>query len=133
MELTPVAQASQRNTTKRRPSGQPRPISIQDDGAENADITGELPAPSTAVEVLQRWNSPKSNRWRLAATCWSFAILGANDAAYGVSGPIIGKQRIPYSPLLGFDPICMGPLTSLPVFEIIRTDGYLLVGKILQA
>lgn len=37
-----------------------------------------------AVEVKQRWNSPKSNMWRVFATFWSFFVVGMNDGSYGV-------------------------------------------------
>lgn len=50
------------------------------------DINEILPSPSVAVEELPRWNSPKINAYRTIATFWSFIIMGANDAAYGV-GP----------------------------------------------
>lgn len=44
-----------------------------------------LPPPSTAVNSLQKWNSPRINMWRVFATFYSFIMLGLNDAAYGVS------------------------------------------------
>jgi hypothetical protein len=28
----------------------------------------QMPPPATAVDALERWNSPKKNRWRLLAT-----------------------------------------------------------------
>lgn len=44
------------------------------------------PAPAPAsVERLQRWNYPKSNVPKIGACFWSFIVMGANDAAYGVS------------------------------------------------
>ena len=48
------------------------------------DIRGDLPPPSTAVEALQRWNSPPGNKWRLFATFFAFTVVGLNDAANGV-------------------------------------------------
>ena len=51
------------------------------------DIRGDLPPPSTAVEALQRWNSPPGNKWRLFATFFAFTVVGLNDAANGVPPP----------------------------------------------
>jgi hypothetical protein len=76
-----------------------------------ADIEGKLPAEQTnqlarvqqpdpvsppqsvkeAVEpealppTLECWNHPRVNLYRTLACLWCFVILGANDAAYGVS------------------------------------------------
>jgi hypothetical protein len=38
------------------------------DGAAYGDIHVQMPPPATAVNALERWNSPKKNRWRLLAT-----------------------------------------------------------------
>ena len=51
------------------------------------DIRNDLPPPSTAVEVLQKWNYPRSNRWRVFATFFAFLLFGLNDSAYGVWMP----------------------------------------------
>ena len=58
------------------------------DFSKNADSA--LPPPNNTVPALQRWNHPKTNMWRVFATFYSFIILGANDAAYGV-------RRLPQS------------------------------------
>lgn len=34
---------------------------------------------------LEKWNQPRVNIHRTFATFWSFLVMGANDAAYGVS------------------------------------------------
>lgn len=36
-------------------------------------------------QVLDKWDSPRINIFRSFATWWSFLVMGANDAAYGVS------------------------------------------------
>lgn len=41
--------------------------------------------PSVVAHALEKWNEPSVNITRLLATFWSFVIMGANDAAYGVS------------------------------------------------
>lgn len=41
--------------------------------------------PTTAAEVKQRWNHPRTNIRRVGACFYSFIVMGANDAAYGVS------------------------------------------------
>lgn len=48
---------------------------------------GSLPSPTTAAPVVEKWNYPKSNTYRIGATFFSFLVMGANDAAYGVSLP----------------------------------------------
>lgn len=35
--------------------------------------------------LLEKWNQPRVNIHRTLATFWSFLVMGANDAAYGVS------------------------------------------------
>jgi hypothetical protein len=55
------------------------------DHAQADDVDGSLPSPITATEQLQRWNYPRVNLWRTLAAFWGFIIMGANDAAVGVS------------------------------------------------
>jgi len=43
------------------------------------------PSSATAVELLQEWNNPRINLYRVFATFYSFFIFGMNDGAYGVS------------------------------------------------
>jgi hypothetical protein len=38
------------------------------DNTPNGDVHGQMPPPATAVDALERWNSPKGNRWRLIGT-----------------------------------------------------------------
>ena len=57
----------------------------QDVGNIGLERDKTLPSPVTAVEALQRWNSPKVNKYRTFATFYTFVVMGANDAAYGVS------------------------------------------------
>ena len=45
-----------------------------------------LPAPSTTVFAVERWNKPQANIYRTLAVLFAFIVMGANDAAYGVSG-----------------------------------------------
>jgi hypothetical protein len=54
--------------------------------AQADDVDGSLPSPITASEQLQKWNYPRVNLWRTLAAFWGFIIMGANDAAVGVSG-----------------------------------------------
>ena len=35
--------------------------------------------------LLEKWNQPRVNIHRTFAAFWSFLVMGANDAAYGVS------------------------------------------------
>lgn len=41
--------------------------------------------PAMVAHVVEKWNEPSVNISRLFATFWAFVIMGANDAAYGVS------------------------------------------------
>ncbi|GJC81008.1 bypass of stop codon protein 6 [Colletotrichum liriopes] len=50
----------------------------------NADATGGLPAPTTTAAVVQKWNHPRSNMFRVLSCFWSMLVSGANDAAYGL-------------------------------------------------
>lgn len=34
--------------------------------------------------VVEKWNEPKANLYRMIAALWSFLVMGACDAAYGV-------------------------------------------------
>jgi hypothetical protein len=43
------------------------------------------PPPGNVFPAMERWNHPKSNIYKIAATFWAFLVMGANDAAYGVS------------------------------------------------
>jgi hypothetical protein len=36
------------------------------------------------VAEAQHWNRPRANVYRVVAACYSFVVLGLNDAAYGV-------------------------------------------------
>lgn len=52
---------------------------------EHCHLPVDADIPPTAVAALEKWNSPRSNIYRTFATFWSFFVMGANDAAYGVS------------------------------------------------
>ncbi|MCJ1329325.1 hypothetical protein MMC10_006004 [Thelotrema lepadinum] len=59
--------------------------------ARTADSGGEASQqpPATAMEALQRWNSPPINRYRVLATFWSFLVLGMGDGSYGALLPYL--------------------------------------------
>src|SRR3954471_17776294 len=56
---------------------------------EAEEVAGALPTPSTAAAVLQKWNNPRINMFRVFATFYSFVILGLNDGAYGALIPYL--------------------------------------------
>ncbi|KAF6829101.1 major facilitator superfamily transporter [Colletotrichum plurivorum] len=57
-----------------------------------------LVSPDDAVGVLQKWNDPTENIWRVIAIFWSLMVMGANDASYGAIIPHLGKYYdLPYS------------------------------------
>lgn len=47
--------------------------------------SNSLAAPPHAVSALPTWNQNKANVFKTLSTFVSFLIMGANDAAYGVS------------------------------------------------
>lgn len=72
------------------------PVALRDQGrvlgneeSKSIDLIESLPQPSTAVSVVERWNHPKANIYRTFAILFAFTIMGANDAAYGVSNPVL--------------------------------------------
>jgi hypothetical protein len=81
-------QPSQRplQTSLSRPASEPKVTdgSIQGHGVQHGDVRSDLPPPSTAVDALQKWNYPRSNKARFFATLFAFILFGLNDSAYGV-------------------------------------------------
>lgn len=71
--------SSPRSSTSSQRSGSGSSTHSSHDGDEG------LPPPSTATPFIESWNNPRVNMWRFFATNFSFVILGANDAVYGVS------------------------------------------------
>ena len=70
-------------------------------GEEGRELTN-------ASRVQQRWNSPRSNTWKIAAAYLALFNSGANDASYGVcslSPLIIRGARINIEHSAGFDTI----------------------------
>lgn len=75
---------------------------------ENDDIRNDLPPPSNAVEVLPRWNRPRSNMWRVFATFYAFFLFGLNDGAYGVIiSHVLFEDAAMLMSLLGYGSLCM--------------------------
>lgn len=72
----------QKNTVT-QPIRPPQAISTRDSSSAEQPFA---PAPDVQVaRVQQRWNEPGINKYRLAATFVSFAVVGASDGVYGVS------------------------------------------------
>lgn len=72
----------QKNTVT-QPNRPPQAISAGDSSSAEQSFA---PAPDVQVaRVQQRWNEPGINKYRLAATFVSFAVVGASDGVYGVS------------------------------------------------
>jgi hypothetical protein len=65
-----------------RPSNPGRTLSMQEIDREP---DGSLPSPSTASAPVERWNKNRTNICKTFAAFWAFIIMGANDAAIGVS------------------------------------------------
>jgi hypothetical protein len=63
-----------------------QPLPAQNSCEENDEVADlEETPPDSAVEALQKWNSPRINMFRAPATFWSFFVVGMNDGSYGVS------------------------------------------------
>lgn len=65
--------------------------SRSEDNNELANIQLEAsnsPPAGNVFPAIERWNHPKSNIYKTLATFWGFLVMGANDAAYGVSYPL---------------------------------------------
>lgn len=80
-----------------------REVSTSKDGDDPIE---RLPSPTTQAEPkLEQWNFPRRNLYRTAAAFWSFIVMGANDAAYGVSS-LPSRSLYSEADLIGFDSIC---------------------------
>lgn len=51
------------------------------DGEEDINA----PSITNFDDTRERWNGTRINTYRFFVTCWSFIIMGMNDAAVGVS------------------------------------------------
>lgn len=51
----------------------------------------KVPLPTPPEETLERWNGTRVNTFRFFVALWSFIIMGMNDAAIGVSSPIVSR------------------------------------------
>ena len=58
------------------------PLPKDQNHAENGN---ENPRPMPEPTPKSRWNHPRINVWRTLAAFFGLFIMGANDAAYGVS------------------------------------------------
>lgn len=54
----------------------------------NGQVGGSEIPPQHAVSALPAWNQNKSNVFKTLSTFVAFIIMGANDAAYGVSSDV---------------------------------------------
>lgn len=52
--------------------------------SEVLDRHGEQLPKSEPEHAVQKWHNPIINTWRVLATSFSFIVVGANDAIYGV-------------------------------------------------
>lgn len=67
---------------------------LSSDKGLDDDFSGSLPSPISAIETVERWNSSRNNVYRTLACFWSLLVLGANDAALGVSWLFRGEVKI---------------------------------------
>jgi hypothetical protein len=95
--------------------GSPSPAVARTDSKQNHDthdldertnnFGGDGLVVESAVTEVEQWNNPKINIARLGAAFWGFIIMGANDAAVGVSeqSHVVSNDMLR---CLGFDSIC---------------------------
>ncbi|KAF5688357.1 tetracycline resistance protein [Fusarium denticulatum] len=60
-----------------------------EDEHDNFTGSGDEAAPSRATLVVEKWNEPIGNAFRVGAVYWSLFVSGANDAAYGALIPYL--------------------------------------------
>ena len=53
--------------------------------SEQSRTNSENDSSEDGFAALEKWNEPRINAYRSFATFWSMLVMGANDAAYGVS------------------------------------------------
>src|SRR3954452_8298691 len=83
MELHPIGQNTVHKSLSRLSSRRQHPdSSTRGNGEQFGDVPNDLPPPSTAVQALQSWNQPRSNKWRVFATLFAFIIFGLNDSVW---------------------------------------------------
>ncbi|KAI3321335.1 putative MFS transporter [Xylariaceae sp. AK1471] len=80
MEMEPLSYLSQKKSAVDM-STPPRRASSDE---EKQDDHLGTPTMATATEAKQRWNHPRTNIPRVGACFYSFIVMGANDAAYGL-------------------------------------------------
>jgi hypothetical protein len=90
VELQPTAAFSTKEDGQRPPG-----ITLNTERENNDNSNDHTPGwdqdteslgPERAVaHAREKWNEPSVNAPRTFATFWCFVIMGANDAAYGVS------------------------------------------------
>ncbi|KAG5826396.1 hypothetical protein H9Q74_003536 [Fusarium xylarioides] len=61
----------------------------QEDEHDNFTGSGDEAAPPRATLVVEKWNEPIGNAFRVGAVYWSLFVSGANDAAYGALIPYL--------------------------------------------
>ena len=93
-----------------------------------SDVNAGLPSPTTATEIALRWNYPRYNVFRTAATFFAFVIMGMNDGVYGVRCPNCTLSSNKANDRTGFDSIRAFAMLST---SIVRTADNITVRKIL--
>ncbi|KAI0390231.1 hypothetical protein F5Y17DRAFT_79848 [Xylariaceae sp. FL0594] len=66
------------------PLYQRRASSDDDEESQHGAGSGSGSGSGSVTEVKERWNRPRTNIPRVGACFYSFLVMGANDAAYGV-------------------------------------------------
>lgn len=89
---------------------------VQHNSEKNAaTVFEETTAPPHATEVLERWNSSRTNMSRFFSTLFSFIVLGANDAAFGALIPYASIDRVAFSTMLMTDSLNHTTISHTPL------------------
>jgi len=73
VELAPISGSTSKSTQRKL-------------GTSDLESAKDEPEPpSSAISVLQKWNSPQIDMWKVFTCFWSLFVMGMNDGAYGVS------------------------------------------------
>ncbi|KAF6514633.1 hypothetical protein HZS61_005767 [Fusarium oxysporum f. sp. conglutinans] len=96
LELETLSLTHEAGSTPKQPnpvlSTAGRRLGSHNDHAHESDQftgSGDEAAPPRATLVVEKWNEPIGNAFRVGAVYWSLFVSGANDAAYGALIPYL--------------------------------------------
>ena len=73
----------------------------EDQDQDEANAADDEAIPPRAAAVVEKWNEPIGNVFRVGAVFFSLFVSGANDAAYGALIPYLETTAIQWPPTPG--------------------------------